>query len=683
MTDLTNIFNGPWEPPPKKRTDPPEVQLRNAMLDAGLTPPERFIFDGKIHRFRSGTKGSPGHGDKPGWYLVFSDGIPAGRFGCWRAGVEVTWHADMGRELTTTESMLYAKRLAEAKELREAELARQHEAVSESVDIIWSNANLASPDHPYLARKGIKGHGARVTGDGRLVVPIYDKGGDLTSLQYITGDGKKLYHSGGKTGGCFWMIGTMDEPGTLYIAEGFATAATIYEETGRPCAVAYSASGLVPTTEAMREIYGEGQDLIIVADNDESGTGQKYADQASAKYGAKVIMPPIPKMDANDYKQAGNNLSELLIQQTGSAIIEKLKVVFGDQLGDEYEAPDELVEGIMTIGSTVVVYGDSNSGKTFWALSVATAIANGTECYGRRTDKGLVVYLATESPSSIRSRMQAIKKYYQCSLENIAMVPVPMNFYTGDGDAHDVIEMVREIERIKGTPVRLIIGDTLSRMSAGANENSGEDMGPVMARFERVASATGAAMMIIHHNGKDAAKGARGWSGIRAHIDTEIEVSEKDDIRSVNITKQRELPGKGETIYFKLEIVEMGISKFGNPATTCVAIPDDDSWSIKPDKKVSKYADSMRLMERAWWVSGAETRNNSPYISRSVLRDLMVQDGITERTARNKTDQSRDDSMVSILAKASLIYPYENGWIVLDDVFVSANCLLKNGAKNY
>jgi phage/plasmid primase-like uncharacterized protein len=55
---------------------------------AGLEPPDEIHFDGKIHRFRSGTKGSPGHGDKPGWYLVFGDGIPAGRFGCWRAGME-------------------------------------------------------------------------------------------------------------------------------------------------------------------------------------------------------------------------------------------------------------------------------------------------------------------------------------------------------------------------------------------------------------------------------------------------------------------------------------------------------------------------------------------------------------------------------------------------------------------
>jgi KaiC/GvpD/RAD55 family RecA-like ATPase len=429
-------------------------------------------------------------------------------------------------------------------------------------------------------------------------------------------------------------------------------------------------------------MFGIGQDIVIVADHDKHGVGQKYADQASAKFGARVIIPPIEGMDANDYAQAGHDLVGLLVQQTGSAVIDKLQVVFGDQLGSDYEAPDELVEGLMTIGSSVVVYGDSNSGKTFWALSVATAIANGDDCYGRKTDPGLVVYLASEAPASIRSRMQAIKKFHGCSLENLAMVPVPMNFYAGDQDAHDVIELVRAIEVAKGKPVRLIIGDTLARMSAGANENSGEDMGPVMARFDQVATATGAAMMIIHHNGKDAARGARGWSGIRAHIDTEIEVSEKDGTRSVSVTKQRELPSKGETIYFKLEVIEMGTTKFGGPATTCVAVPDDDANATKPHKKPTKHDENVRTVERAWWSSGAEEREGLPYISRSALRDLLVKDGASERTAKNKTEASRSDGLVAQLLNSGTLETFEHGWIFINQAQASAMLMQKNAPKN-
>ena len=682
MADLSNVLGGPWSPPPEKRVAPPEEQLLDAIRSAGLEPPEQVIFDGKLHRFKSGTKGTAKAGDKSGWYVVFGDGVPAGRFGCWRMGFESPWRADVGRKLTASEEMAHARRLAEAKALREAAIEKQYEVAASTVETIWNQASAASPDHPYLKRKGIQAHGARITGDGRLMVPLFDKDGALATLQYIDSEGGKLYHPGGEAGGKFWMVGSLDEPGVLYVAEGFATAATIHETTGRPCVATYSASSLVPVTGSLREMFGIGQDIVIVADHDKHGVGQKYADQASAKFGARVIIPPIEGMDANDYAQAGHDLSALLVQSTGQDVIDKLQVVFGDQLGSDYEAPDELVEGLMTIGSLTVVYGDSNSGKTFWAMSVATAIATGSDCYGRQTDPGLVVYLASEAPASIRSRMQAIKKFHGCSLENLAMVPVPMNFYSGDQDAHDVIELVRAIEVAKGKPVRLIIGDTLARMSAGANENSGEDMGPVMARFDQVATATGAAMMIIHHNGKDAARGARGWSGIRAHIDTEIEVSEKDGVRSVTVTKQRELPTKGETIYFKLEVIEMGTTKFGAPATTCVAIHDQESTTTKPHKKPTKHDENMRTVERAWWASGAEEREGLPYVSRSALRDLLVKDGVTERTAKNKTEASRSDGLIAQLLNAGVLETFEHGWIFVNQAQASAMLMQKNAPKN-
>ena len=680
MADLSKVLGGPWSPPPEKIVASPESQLIDAIRAAGLEPPDHIEMDGKIHRFKSGTKGTPGI-DKSGWYLVFGDGIPAGRFGCWRLGMEQTWRADVGRKLTQFEEMAHAQRINESKVLREAAQERQHQVASETVEKIWLSGSAAHPDHPYLKRKGIQTHGVRITGDGRLMVPLYDKDGGLSTLQYIDEDGSKLYHPGGKSGGKFWMIGSLDEPGPLYVAEGFATAATIYENTNRPCIVAYSASSLVPVTASLREMYGATQDIVIVADHDKHGVGQRYADQASAKYGARVVVPPIEGMDANDYVQAGHNLTALLVQQTGSAVVDKLKVVFGDQLGGDYEAPDELVEGLMTIGSAVVVYGDSNSGKTFWALSVATAIATGADCYGRKTDPGLVVYLASEAPASIRSRMQAIKKYHACNLENLVMVPVPINFYSGDQDAHDVIELVRAVEEIKGRPVRLIIGDTLARMSAGANENSGEDMGPVMARFDKVATATGAALMIIHHNGKDAAKGARGWSGIRAHIDTEIEVQERDGIRSVTVTKQRELPSKGDTIYFKLEVVEMGTTKFGGPANTCVAVPDVESNANKPHKKPSKHDENMRTIERAWWASGAEDREGLPYLSRSALRDLLIKDGMSERTAKNKTEASRPDGIIGPMLNAGSLEPTEHGWVFKNEAQVSVMMMQRNAPK--
>ena len=387
-----------------------------------------------------------------------------------------------------------------------------------------------------------------------------------------------------------------------------------------------------------------------------------------------------PEHDVGASTALGDAAAESLIGKDAD-VIEKLNAIFGDELGSDYEAPNELVEGLITIGSTVVVYGDSNSGKTFWALSVAASIAMGTTCYGRKTDPGLVVYLASESPTSIRSRVQAIKKHYSDNLENLVIVQAPVNFYQGDGDANDVIELVRKIEEIKGQSGRLIIPDTLARISAGANENSGEDMGPVMSRFDVVAAATKACIMIIHHNGKDAAKGSRGWSGIRAHIDTEIEVTEKDGVRSVTVTKQRELPSKGEAIYFKLQVIEMGRTKFGKPATTCVAIPDDESQEQTPHKPLTKHDQNVQLLERAWHASGAEMRNNCPYLSRSALMDVIVADGNSQRTAENKVAPGRKDGLIMPMLNAGVMRPFEHGWIFVNPQQTNAMLMLSNAKE--
>jgi phage/plasmid primase-like uncharacterized protein len=654
----------------------PEVQFAEAIRRSGLDVPPEIILDGKLRRFRS-TESKKF--DRSGWYVGHADGIPCITFGCWREDITQTVKADMGsKKWTPAEEMAHIARVAAAKKQRDAEIERDRSVAASTVETIWSGGVQASPEHPYLKRKGIEAHGARVTGDGRLMLPLFSPEGELSSLQYIDDAGGKLYHSGGQTGGMYWMLGTLDQPGVLYIAEGFATAATIHQVTNRPCIVAYSAGNLVPVTGALREQM-PSQELVIVADNDQSGIGQRYAEQASAKHGARMILIPTPG-DANDYAQAGNDLLMLLVPPK-SDIITKLKAVFGDELGTEYEAPDELIEGLLVMGSLTVTYGDSNSGKTFWALAMAAHIAMGRDFCGRKVDPGLVVYLASEAPGSIRSRMQAMKRYYDHDLADLAMVPLPMNFYEGDEDANDVIALVQAISELKGKPVRLIVGDTLARLSAGANENSGEDMGPVMARFDRVAQATNAAMHIIHHNGKDQAKGARGWSGIRAHIDTEIEVTEKDGIRSASVTKQRELPGKGEAIYFRLEVIEMGTTKFGQPATTCVAVHDKEASDTKPHKKPTKHDENMRTIERAWRNSGKEIRNGMPYVSRSALREMLVNDGASERTAKNKTESSRADGLIAPMLNAGILEQFEHGWVIVDEVQISSLMLMKSNGK--
>jgi len=252
-----------------------------------------------------------------------------------------------------------------------------------------------------------------------------------------------------------------------------------------------------------------------------------------------------------------------------------LDIVFADSLPEEFTPPDELVEGVIANGEGSILYGDSNSGKTFFVIDMACGVASGVDWFGRKTEQGMVVYLAAESPASVRGRLQAYQRYYDVRVPNFVIVQNPINLFDGHSSTKDIIYTVKMLEDHIGVKARLVVGDTLARLSAGANENSGQDMGVVIKHCDNIRNVCDTHFMLIHHCGKNAAAGARGWSGVRAAVDTEIEVTDSAKGRCAEITKQRDLSTKGERIGFKLEPIKLGLTKWGSPATSCVVLPAD------------------------------------------------------------------------------------------------------------
>lgn len=111
--------------------------------------------------------------------------------------------------------------------------------------------------------------------------------------------------------------------------------------------------------------------------------------------------------------------------------------------------------------------------------------------------------------------------------------------------------------------------DTLSATTPGGNENSGEDMGLVLSHCKFLHSKTGALVVLIHHSGKDATRGARGWSGLRAAADAEIEITRNGDYRNATVTKMKD-GSDGEALAFKLRTVELGETPDGEIESSCV-----------------------------------------------------------------------------------------------------------------
>jgi len=671
MADLSKVLGGPWAPPPEKLVAPPEAQLIDAMRAAGLQPPDEILMDGKIHRFKSGTKGAPGHGDKPGWYLVFGDGIPAGRFGCWRAGMEVTWRADVGRKLTQTEEMSHAKRLAEAKALRDAAIERQHQVASDTVEKIWTGAQAALPDHPYLAKKGIQTHGARATGDGRLVLPLYDEDGTLATLQYIDHEGGKLYHPGGQTGGKFWMVGSLDEPGTLFVAEGFATAATIHETTDRPVVVAYSASNLVPVTGTLREMYGATQDIVIVADHDQSGVGQRYAEQASAKYGARMVMPPILG-DANDYAQAGHDLAGLLMPPTDDWLIP------ADDFCAQPSPISWLVKRWIQSQALVMVHGPSGGGKTFVVLDWCLRMASGTEDWaGHKVRQGNVVYLAGEGHHGLRGRVAAWKHHHKAGKLAMWLSKDGCDLNTPTG----YLKVVEQVRMLKDRP-SVIVVDTLHRFLSG-DENSAQDAKTMLDACNALMQEFNCSVILVHHTGvaEEAQHRARGSSAWRGALDIEISIVPGKEGVPMQIVQRKSKDAElAETIHVELQQVAIpGWRDEDNQQVTSAVIVQAEAPTAP--KKESKLDAHRKTFENAWWGTGAEIREGLPYISRSALKDKLAADGRKPRTIENDLSAAYPEKLIGALILSEIISPLEHGWLVIDDVQASAMMMRKGGQE--
>ena len=225
-------------------------------------------------------------------------------------------------------------------------------------------------------------------------------------------------------------------------------------------------------------------------------------------------------------------------------------------------APRYIVKGVLPMAELVVLYGESGSGKTFMALDLAMAITTGQPWRGRKVKQGRVVYIAAEGAGGFRNRIQAYATDKQLDLSGLdfGVIHAAPNFLLKE----DALDVARSIGKAS-----VIVVDTWAQTTPGGNENSGEDMGKALAHCKGLHRATGAVVILVHHAGKDASKGARGWSGLRAAADAELEVVRSGDARAMRLSKQKD--GEDNTVWgFALETVNIGIDEDDEVITSCV-----------------------------------------------------------------------------------------------------------------
>ena len=294
----------------------------------------------------------------------------------------------------------------------------------------------------------------------------------------------------------------------------------------------------------------------------------------------------------------------------------------------------DLVEGVLIERSSVVVYGDSTVGKTFWVTNLALHVATGKPWNGRAVEEAAVVYCNMEGGNRFRNRVAAWRKANPCFDLPFAAVPISLDLLDPNAHVPSLIETIKFVARKTRRPAKLVVIDTLARAMAGGNENSSEDMGALIRNMDIIREATGACVLFIHHCGKDAARGARGHSSLRAAVDTEIEVQadKKTGVRTAKVEKQRDLQD-GDVFAFMLEPVVVGQNPRGRDVTTCLVVEAAPPVTEhKQGPKLHEEAVTLwRDIEEIAGVEGRMTRPEPPMPEVLTISRAMLQKGLIKR----------------------------------------------------
>lgn len=302
-TDLQPLQ--PWlSVPEKSRTQSPAVldpcrEFGEVLRAAGLVIEGDPVMDGQIHRVPV-AGGRPGA--KDGAYSGHEDGHPNGWWQNYRSGERGKWLAT-GHVLTSEAKAILrkesAEKLADREELRKEDQARAMKRAYAK----WMNAEPASPDHPYLTRKGVAAYNLRQDKHGNLMVPGYDEHGRIQTLEYINKDGAKWYEKDCPKKGAMAMLPDQDalKGEVILMVEGYATGASVHQAAGLPVAVAFDAGNIKDAALAIKRKM-PGVKLTICADNDarisdDRNVGVLKAKEAAAAVGAKVVVADFSKSE--------------------------------------------------------------------------------------------------------------------------------------------------------------------------------------------------------------------------------------------------------------------------------------------------------------------------------------------------------------------------------------------------
>lgn len=231
------------------------------------------------------------------------------------------------------------------------------------------------------------------------------------------------------------------------------------------------------------------------------------------------------------------------------------------------------LKGILPETGLAAIYGPSGSGKSFLVLDLGAAVAAGTAWFGSRTAQCDVTIVMLEGAGGLLGRVKAWEAQHRAAL------PGGLRFVTQPFDLTrpEDVDALCEVLPLGG----VVILDTMNRAAPSIDENSSKDMGTVLQALKQLETATGGLVIVVHHTGKDAARGMRGHSSLHAALDAAIEVERKAEGRSWRLAKAKD-GDDGRHEPFRLVRHVLGVDPDGDEITSCSVARGGQAVYVRP-----------------------------------------------------------------------------------------------------
>lgn len=438
-----------------------------------------------------------------------------------------------------------------------------------------------------------------------------------------------------------------DVPHGLYriveLHEALADEAAVFLPEGEKDVETLVALGIPATTNsggaqhwgASHAAAFKDADVVLMLDNDEAG--RKRADLvARSLHGiarrvrvldVAAFWAECPaKGDVSDWVKAKGITADDLYEVAATlpawkppedAFQTALGVVLWQDLDKAKDPIEYLIKGWLTAGEVSILAGPSGSGKSFVTLDMAMAVARGEPFLGRyRVSQGGVLYQAGEGAKGLRDkRIKAYKQKHGLTRDDpvpFALLPRPIDLFGSDADTEFLIMDIRAAEKAMGHKIKLVVIDTASAATPGADENSAKDVSPVLQRCNRIAAECRAHVMLVAHMNAEAKK-VRGHTSWQANVDTvmvcrvleELRDAARRPIREIEITKQKD-GEQGNKTRFTLPAITIGVDPDGDEIRSCT-IEEPDEGEIQGIDTATP-ADGRGLSDQAFgFIKALET----------------------------------------------------------------------------